>query len=196
MKKKVALFGGTFNPIHKGHLALAKQVCDQEELDEFWFMVSPMNPFKQNMELLDDSSRLELVKLAIEDDRRLVACDFEFNLPKPSYTYHTLLALKEAYPDILFVLIIGGDNWLKFPYWYNSAEILKLAEIWVYPRPGYETHPEDLPGGVKLIAAPLFPYSSTDVRHALQQQLDASSMLPPAVWKKIQQERYYMEPAD
>ena len=81
---KTALFGGSFNPIHKGHLALAKTLCKQEELDEFWFMVSPMNPFKLNMELLDDNKRLELVKLAIGRNKKLAACDFEFRLPKPS----------------------------------------------------------------------------------------------------------------
>ena len=97
--KRIGLFGGTFNPIHLGHLALAKAICDSEKLDELWFLVSPQNPFKVNMALLDDNKRLELVKLAVEGNEKLVASDFEFNLPRPSYTYHTLNALRKAYPD-------------------------------------------------------------------------------------------------
>lgn len=191
--KRVALFGGSFNPIHKGHLALAKELCDKEELDEFWFMVSPMNPFKQNMELLDDNTRLELVKLAIADDARLVACDFEFSLPRPSYTYHTLQALKEAFPDTQFILIIGGDNWVKFPHWYKSKEILEMVDVWVYPRPGYNTDPITFPEHVRQISAPLFNYSSTDVRAAIKAHQDASDMLPAAVWEKIKEEHIYCE---
>lgn len=190
---KTALFGGSFNPIHNGHLALAKTLCKQEKLDEFWFMVSPMNPFKQNMELLDDEKRLELVKLAIGRNKRLVACDFEFSLPKPSYTYHTLLAMKEAYPDRQFILIIGGDNWLKFPHWYKSEEIRQMVQVWVYPRPGYEIEDTSLPENVKIVQAPLYDYSSTDVRNAIREGKDASCMLPAAVWKKIQQEKLYFD---
>ena len=191
MEKVTALFGGSFNPIHNGHLALAKALCDQGGLDEFWFMVSPMNPFKQNMELLDDEKRLELVQLAIEGDKRLVACNFEFSLPRPSYTYHTLLALREAYPDRRFILIIGGDNWVKFPHWYKSEEILEMVEVWVYPRPGYEVAPQGLPSRVKLVDAPLFDFSSTDVRHVIREGKDASEMLPAPVWKKIQEDKLY-----
>lgn len=189
--KRVALFGGTFNPIHNGHLALAKQLCDQEELDEFWFMVSPMNPFKQDMELLDDAIRLDMVQLAIADDPRLVASDFEFNLPKPSYTYHTLLALKEAYPHIQFTLVIGGDNWVKFQHWYKAEEIIDMVSVWVYPRPGYDTLQTEFPPQVKLVHAPQFDYSSTDVRQTIAQGKDASHMLPEAVWEKIRKEHIY-----
>lgn len=192
--RRVALFGGTFNPIHNGHLALAKRLCDQEELDEFWFMVSPMNPFKQNMDLLADEIRLELVQLAIADDKRLAACDFEFSLPKPSYTYHTLLALKEAYPKTQFILIIGGDNWLKFPHWFKSEKIMEMVEVWVYPRPGYQIDNVISYHRVKLVEAPQFDFSSTDVRKAIRAGKDASSMLPLPVWERIKKDNIYSKP--
>ena len=118
--KRIGLFGGSFNPIHLGHLALAKAICDSEMLDELWFMVSPQNPFKVNMTLLDDNKRLEMVKLAVEGNDKLVACDFEFEMPRPSYTYHTLNALRKVYPDCQFELIIGADNWFKFTHWYKE----------------------------------------------------------------------------
>lgn len=189
--KTIGLFGGSFNPIHNGHLALAKQLCDQEGLDELWFMVSPMNPFKQNQELLEDKKRLELVELAVQDDPRLVACDFEFNLPKPSYTYHTLNALLKVHTDKKFILIIGGDNWLSFSHWYKHKEILEMVDVWVYPRPGYDLTEAKLEKGMKVVHAPLFNFSSTDVRHAISNGMDTSGMLPENVRERIQQEKLY-----
>lgn len=189
--KRTGLFGGTFNPIHQGHLALAKAICDSEQLDELWFLVSPQNPFKVNMTLLDDDKRLELVQLALEDDERLVASDFEFSLPRPSYTYHTLKALREAYPDRQFELIIGADNWRLFPHWYKHEEIVAETKVMIYPRPGYPINETELPEGIKLVEAPLFPYSSTDVRQAIQDGKDASNMLSERVWEKIKEEHLY-----
>ena len=97
--KKVGIFGGSFNPIHTGHIALAKSLCEKVGLDEVWFMVSPMNPFKKHAtDLLDDHLRLEMVENALEEEPQLKACDYEFHLPKPSYTWHTLQAMSKEYP--------------------------------------------------------------------------------------------------
>ena len=88
-KKKVGIFGGSFNPIHTGHIALAKSLCQQAGLDEVWLMVSPMNPFKKEAtDLLTDKLRLEMAEQAIADEPKLKACDYEFHMPKPSYTAH------------------------------------------------------------------------------------------------------------
>lgn len=87
-KIKTGIFGGSFNPIHMGHLALANYLCEYNGLDEIWFLVSPHNPLKQQTDLWDDNLRLELVKLAIADYPKFRASDFEFHLPRPSYTIH------------------------------------------------------------------------------------------------------------
>ena len=101
--KNVGIFGGSFNPIHTGHIALAKSLCEKAGLDEVWFMVSPQNPFKQAAtDLLDDSLRFELVEKALKGESLLKACNYEFHLQKPSYTWHTLQALSKDYPDIDF----------------------------------------------------------------------------------------------
>ena len=85
-KTKTGIFSGSFNPIHIGHLALANYLCEFEGLDEVWFMVTPHNPFKKQADLWSDELRLQLVQLAIEGYPRFRASDFEFHLPRPSYT--------------------------------------------------------------------------------------------------------------
>ena len=133
-KNKVGIFGGSFNPIHLGHTALAAAICDRGLVDEVWFMVSPQNPFKVDEELLDEQRRLAMVRLAVAGDERLRASDFEFTLPRPSYTSVTLRALTDAYPDTEFSLIIGEDNWDAFDRWHEADYILKHHPIIVYPR--------------------------------------------------------------
>ena len=95
----IGIFGGSFNPIHKGHVALARQLLRRAQLDEVWFLVSPQNPLKPQSSLLDDNMRLEMARLALKDEPCLVASDYEFHLPRPSYTWNTLQHLSQDYPQ-------------------------------------------------------------------------------------------------
>ena len=109
---ETGIYGGSFNPIHRGHVELAERLCRDEGLDELWFMVSPQNPFKKSSpDLLNENIRLELARMAVREHPCLKVSDFEFRLPRPSYTADTLAALRQAYPDRLFTLVIGADNW-------------------------------------------------------------------------------------
>ena len=130
---KTGIYGGSFNPVHHGHLQLARTLLREAGLDEVWFMVSPQNPLKQQSELLDDDKRLELVRLALQGEPGLVACDYEFHLPRPSYTYDTLSAMRRDFPDCSFTLLIGADNWADFQHWYKHDAILAEYPIMVYP---------------------------------------------------------------
>ena len=198
--KRIGLFGGSFNPIHLGHTALAAYICEQGLVDEVWLMVSPQNPLKQDLTLLDENERLHMAHLAAAPYPMLKACDFEFTLPRPSYTYHTLQVLREAYPDCEFSLIIGEDNWDNFHRWYRGEDIARETTIIVYPR--------DVKGELKVISAnlesplpigeggrislpPLLPYSSTEVRHLIAQVQDASHMLHPEVYQYIKVKQLY-----
>lgn len=192
MMIRTGIYGGSFNPIHTGHLTLGKLLREQGLVDELWFLVSPLNPFKQTTnDLLDDQARLQLVQLAVRNEPQLQVSDFEMHLPRPSYMVHTLEKLREAYPDREFVLVIGADNWLRFDQWYESEEILNHHLILVYPRPGYEIDPSTLPDGVTLVDTPLIDISSTQIRNSIARGNFDGKGLPPQVWKEIKRQGYY-----
>ena len=107
---KVGIFGGSFDPIHEGHVNLAKYVLDQTDLDEVWLMVSPRNPLKDHGPIATDRERLEMARLAVKDISGLQVSDFEFHLPIPSYTYKTLTELKKSYTEHDFRLIKAGSK--------------------------------------------------------------------------------------
>lgn len=201
--KRTAIYGGSFNPIHTGHTQLARWITEQGYADELWFLVSPLNPLKQEASstLLPDDVRLHLAQLAIEEDAEnqptrmpglLCVSDFEMHLPRPSYMVNTLKELRRTYPDHDFLLLIGADNWLCFDQWYQPENILAHHRILVYPRKGYPIDPSSLPSCVTLLdSAPLFPTSSTLIRQAIQQGTCQGEWLATSVWQEIRQEGYY-----
>lgn len=187
----IGIFSGSFNPIHVGHLALANYLCEFEGLDELWFLVTPRNPFKQGQELLPDALRLELVRVAISGYSRFRASDFEFRLPQPSYTIHTLDKLKEVYPQHTFHLIIGSDNWQSFSRWYCSDRLLSENSILVYPRPGYPVDTSSLPPTVRLVSSPVLEISSTFIRQALSEGRDIRYFLHPQVYRILKKIEFH-----
>ncbi len=194
-KLRTGIFGGSFNPIHIGHLALANYLCENGYIDEIWFLVSPQNPFKQNQSLLDDRLRLKLVQAAIKGYPHFHASDFEFHLPKPSYTANTLNKLSEAYPDRNFYLIIGADNWEAFDRWKSPEEIIARHNILVYPRLGYDINPDSLPPNVKAVDSPIIEVSSTFIRESISRGKDVRYFLHPSVYDIIEKEKLYKQSA-
>ena len=131
---KVGIYGGSFNPVHFGHIGLAKWVIENTDLDELWLLVSPNNPLKPAGLLAPEQERLAAVREAIKDIPGLKASDFEFSLPRPSYTANTLRALQQTYPEYEFTLVIGEDNIAIFNQWREYEYILENFRIFVYPR--------------------------------------------------------------
>ena len=180
---KTGIFGGSFNPIHNGHITLARQLSKAAELDEVWLMVSPQNPLKAQNGLLDDQLRLEMARQALVDEPGIEASDYEFRLPRPSYTWNTLQALEHDFPDREFVLMIGGDNWQNFSRWYRADDILSHYRLVVYPRRG--SHIGDVPKNVTVVEAELLDISSTDIRRRVRQGKNISGMVPNNIVNEV-----------
>ncbi len=193
LSTKIGIYGGSFNPIHIGHTQLGVALCHMGMVDELWFVVSPMNPLKQDIshQLLPDAVRLHLAQLAVNDIPQLHVSDIEMHMPRPSYMADTLQRLRSEYPQAEFLLVIGSDNWLSFHRWSRPDEILRHHRIIVYPRPGYEVDASTLPHGVTLADTPLIDISSTQIRQAIHNGTCNGKGLPPAVWQEIQTKAYY-----
>ena len=187
-KIKTGIYGGSFNPIHNGHIALARHLLQEAELDEIWFVVSTQNPFKVQQQLLADDKRLLLVRKALAPYPQLVASDFEFSLPRPSYMWHTLQGMSAQWPDRELHLIIGADNWLCFDRWYHADDIRSTYPIIIYPRQGYDIVPSALPQGVRLVNTPLYNVSSTEIRADVAAGRDISGKVPSTILSEVEKE--------
>lgn len=189
--KRVGVFGGSFNPVHWGHVRLAEWIVRHGWADEVWLMVSPRNPLKEQAGLLPEAERLDMARLAAGEVAGVRASDFEFSLPRPSYTWRTLEALRAAFPATAFSLIIGADNWLHFDRWARPDYIRAHHKLLVYPRPGYPLDASALPDGVDLLGAPVFDVSSTRVRKLLRENGDALRLVPAPVLHYIKERHLY-----
>ncbi|MBO4764515.1 MAG: guanylate kinase [Bacteroidales bacterium] len=163
--KTVALYFGTFNPLHIGHVNILRYLCGCE-LDEVRMIVSPQSPFKEEASLSDEQRlaqvRADIARLGLD----VTVSDIEYQLERPSYTINTLRHLQAAEPDTHFILVMGADNLEGFKRWKCWQEIVTDYEIWVYPRPGFDNAAElckDLQA--RLLDAPLTDISSTDIRN-------------------------------
>jgi len=189
--KLTGLFFGSFNPIHIGHLALANYMLEFTEIDELWFVVSPQNPLKQKASLAPDYHRLEMVKLALEENYKMRVCDIEFKMPKPSYTIDTLTYLSEKYPSKKFSIIMGADNLKSFNKWKNFEIILNSYKIFIYPRLGYNSNNNEYKGNIKFTEAPIIEISSTFIRDAIKNGKNIRYFLNEKVFDYVNDCRLY-----
>ncbi len=189
--KKTGLLFGSFNPIHIGHLMIAGYMYEFSDLDELWFVVSPLNPLKEKQSLLADHHRLEMVNLAIADDTRFRSCNIEFKLPRPSYTSHTLTYLQDKYPDREFVIITGTDIFPTFHKWKNWEQLLKFYSFYVYPRKGSQDHELTRHPSVKVFDAPMVEISASFIREAIRSGKNMSYYLPEKTYRYIREMHFY-----
>ena len=184
------MFFGSFNPIHIGHKVIASYLVDFTDLDKVMFVVSPQNPLKQKISLLDQYHRLQIIRAEIEDNSNLEVSDIEFDMPKPSYTIDTLVRLKEKYPENNYSIIMGSDNLQNFHKWKNHEQILEDYSIYVYPRPGYE-----ISGSHKNIhiieGVPQMEISSSFIRKSIKEGKDISYLMPEKAWIYTDEMNFY-----
>ena len=188
---KVALYFGSFNPIHHGHLIIANEILQQENYHELWFVVSPQNPFKNENNLLNANHRFQLVQLAIEGESKLKASNVEFKLPKPSYTVNTLIYLKEKYPNHQFDIVLGSDGFQNISKWKNSDFIINNYKFLIYERPGFEINHE-ASADVKVIVGSQLYISSTHIRKLIRENKSIRYLVPDLVNEEIKARGYYV----
>lgn len=192
---KVGLFFGTFNPIHIGHLIIANYMAEFSDLDEVWFVVTPLSPFKKKSSLLDNHHRLAITNIAVEEYPKLKTSAIEFNLPQPNYTINSLVHLEEKYPTHQFCLIMGEDNLKGFHKWKNYENILQNYELYVYPRISEGSTENELLNHPKIhqVNAPIVQISSTFIRKSIKEKYDIRTMLTPSVWRYIDEMNFYKQ---
>lgn len=186
---KTGFFGGTFNPVHTGHIRLAEYLRNKYGLDEVLLSLSPQNPLKgpEHPGGATDADRLEMLRLACENAEGLRPWDGELTMPRPSYTYNVLKRLSTD--GVKPVLIIGADNWLNFNRWFKSDEIIADYRIIVYPRPGYELPLNATYPNVEFaLDAPQTDISSTEIRNNIHEEINR---LPQAVAEYIKLHHLY-----
>lgn len=189
-RQTVGILGGSFNPVHIGHMILASYLVQWGYVDQVWLTLSPRNPLKSGNELIPDTKRLTMLNMTIKGARAIDVCDIELTLPTPSYTITTLDTLARTYPDKRFKLIIGSDNWNIFDRWREGQRILDDYGVLVYPRPGYPVAEGHI-DGMEMVKAPLVDISSTFIRNAVARGRDVDYFLPTGVYKYIIDHKLY-----
>lgn len=187
------IYSGSFDPIHNGHVALARYVASIPYVQEVWLVPSRRNPFKPDTTAPDDV-RLEMARLATAQTESVRVSDVEMHLPSPSYTISTLRHLHALYPDRKFRLLIGADNWREFPLWREYKRLLSDYPPLIYPRPGYPIDKEQLPDKVVYLdKAPQLPLSSTEVRERVGNGTPIDGLVPKEVQEFIKSHNLYRE---
>jgi len=182
------LFGGSFNPIHRGHTRLAQALVDCGFFDDVWLSISPCNPLKTGHNLAPDGHRAAMLELALEGMEHLHPCFVELDMPRPSYTVDTLDLLRHQHPERKFSLIIGADNWLIFNKWKEWRRIIDEYGLIIYPRPGYELTQPMPPGVTYASNLPTAAISSTDIRSGIN---NCNQWLDPKVIDYINANKLY-----
>ncbi|MFH1288486.1 MAG: nicotinate-nucleotide adenylyltransferase [bacterium] len=192
----IGIFGGTFNPIHNGHLLIAEDVRERLNLDKVLFIPAANPPHKKNNDLAEACHRLEMVKLAIRDNPCFSVSDIEIKRGGMSYSIETIKTLKEIYQkgtELFFIM--GADSILEFMAWKEWESLLGLCNFVVAPRPGYEIAEAGskpvLTENVVFLKTRMFDTSSTEIRKKIKNKEPIECFVPDAAVKYIRKHKLY-----
>lgn len=183
---RIGLYFGSFNPIHVGHLQVARYFKEINAFDVIWFVPSPLNPHKSEETLVPAKQRLLWVKKALSTESNFECCDVEFGLGLPSYTYRTVTHLQNLHPELTFSIIMGADNLLHFHKWNNAQELSEICQLHVYARPGFVKPENNIPFNAIWHDAPLLHISATEIRDLLSQNQNISQLVPPSILIEVE----------
>lgn len=191
-KEKIGLFFGTFDPIHNGHLKIAKYITEEKLADKVWLVVTPENPIKAGSKISSFNHRFNMAKIATENYDNIIPSDLEVNLKKPNYTIDTLEYISNKLKDIEFSLIIGEDNYKIFDTWKDYKKIINKYKIFIYPRKG--TLNENLHiinENTMYIGGPRIDLSSTNIRKIVSKKSDPKDLISNKVMEYINSNKLY-----
>lgn len=203
---RIGIFGGTFDPVHLGHLILAEQSREQARLDQVWFVPAARPPHKQDQSLSSFDRRAEMLALAIAGQPVFRVDDLERRRPGPSYTIDTLTEIHQRHPNDELFLLAGSDVLPDLASWREPGPIIELAGLLIAARPGWPIWPHDQllaalnlpkPDALRfqVVYAPLISISSRDLRQRVSQGRSLRYLVPPAVDAYIEAHRVYHEDA-
>ena len=191
-KEKIGLFFGTFDPIHNGHLRIAKYITEEKLAHKVWLVVTPENPIKLRSKISSFNHRFNMAKIATEKYDNIMPSDLEVNLKKPNYTIDTLEYISNKLKDIEFSLIIGEDNYKIFDTWKDYKKILSNYKIFIYPRKGtLKENPHIINENAMYIGGPRIDLSSTNIRNIISKNSDPKDLISAKVMEYINSNKLY-----
>jgi len=186
---KIGIFGGTFNPIHIGHLILAEEAREKLMLDRVIFVPTYLPPHKGNSDIAPANARLAMVKLALKDNKYFFVSDIEIKRNGCSYTIDTLKEFKKAYPKDELYFVIGSDLLKYLDDWKDLSDVIKLVKFIVATRPGYPL--ESLPSYISTLAIRAVDVSGFEIRKAIKEDKSFRYLVTEAVFNYINKNKLY-----
>lgn len=197
---KIGLFGGTFDPPHNAHIAVAEKALCEYSLDRIIFIPAGDPPHKKDKEKTDKMLRLKMISLALGGYENFFVSDYEINLSKPSYSVNTIKHFKEKYPYDELYFIIGGDSFRDIPTWFNYRELISLCSLIVLARPDTPKNKllelfsgDEKPPRVFYSSSLFMDISSTEIRQKISRGEDVKDLIPAKVLEIITKENLYKE---
>lgn len=189
---KIGLFGGSFDPVHLGHLLVAQAALEELELDRLFFIPTAQSPFKPQNHAAPGSVRLQWLRLALAGKTRCEVDDQETRRGGVSYTIETLRDYVKRFPQAQFFYLIGADNAAKLNEWREAGELAKLAEFVAIPRPGGVTTSFPPPFRGQMLRGFPLGISSSEIRARLKAGLDVEHLVPPFAAEAIRDSGFYI----
>ena len=178
----VGLYFGSFNPIHNGHINIAKEILKKTDINNIWIILSPNSPSKSS--LLDKNIRYRLMEMAFIGVEGISISNIEFNMPQPNYTYKTLKKIKKEFPGKEFKIIMGQDNYENINSWREHQYITDNYEIVVYPRDKKNNNSK---------FSEVFNVSSSQIRNNIRSKMSIDGLVPKNIEEEIHANKYYIK---
>ena len=197
---RIGIYGGSFNPVHNGHIHLALTAVRELELDKLYFVPSKISPHRSSAEYAPDGDRLEMLRLACKADNALDVCDYELKTDRVSYTVYTVREFRRRFPEAELYLLVGSDMLMIFDEWKSFEEILRECTLAAVSRetgdlPELEKKAEELRkyGEIIICSAPPVEASSTDIRKKIAKNMKYSCYLDENVVQYIRSKNLYRQ---